>query len=173
MSLPVPSLTPRIHPREIRGDNWLAQAAFWARAVAAVQLLAGGAVLLFADWSFGNIPVELYLAIAWAAPAPIYILLSFFLRKRHGFFCIVVAFVAIAHAFVALVAPVLIHIQNREALQWYYLIAFATVGGEAILAVCCFQTRKWLLEPISTRDHRRGFDILPPGTHSIVSDRKK
>ena len=32
-----------------RGDQWIAQAKFWARAVGVVCLFAGGAILLFSD----------------------------------------------------------------------------------------------------------------------------
>ncbi len=57
--------------------------------------------------------------------------------------------------------------------QWYYLLALAIVAGQAILAYLAYRARRAMLDPNSTGARRRGFDILMPASHSILSDREK
>src|SRR5271156_5345521 len=71
-------------PIEVSGERWIAQTVFWARAVGAVSLLAGGAVLLFADWSVAGLPPEMRIALVFGAPSIIYFALSWFVGKLRG-----------------------------------------------------------------------------------------
>lgn len=172
MTVPQQSLGLRPSPIETSGERWIAQAALWARALAVVAPLAGGAILLTADWSVVNLPVQLFIAVVWAAPAPIYLMLSFFLRKLHGSVCMVLCGIALVHAAVSLAAP-LLDSHDHVLYQWYYLLALALAAGAANLAVSAYWARRWLRNPISAHDRRRGFEILMPHDHSIVSDRAK
>ena len=172
MTVPQQSLGLRPSPIETRGERWIAQTALWARAVAVVAALAGGAILLAADWSVVNLPVQVYIAIVWAAPAPIYLMLSFFLRKMHGSLCMVVCMMALFHALVSLAVP-LLDPHNHDLHQWYYLLALALAAGAANLAVSAYWAGRWLRNPISAHDRRRGFEILVSHDHSIVNDRAK
>src|ERR1700677_2543896 len=121
MTVPDRSLGLRPSPIGTNGERWSGQTALWARAVAVVAALAGGAILLAADWNVANLPVQVFIAIVWAAPAPIYLMLSFFLRKLHGSLCRVVCMVAIVSALVSLAAP-LLDSHDHDLHQWYCLL---------------------------------------------------
>jgi hypothetical protein len=171
ISLPPQPIGLRASPTQLRAENWVVQAKFWARAVGVVSLLAGGAALLFGDWNAFIFPPQIWIGIIWAAPAPIFILLSFFLRKWDGIPCIVVGLLAAVGAPGALLAP-LLDKHNIDAFAWYYLLAAAVAAGDGILAFSSYWAYRWILEPISAYDRRRGFAILPHD-HSIAKDRLK
>jgi hypothetical protein len=156
-----------------RGDQWIAQAAFWARALGVLSIFAGGAILLPADWNVSTFPVQFYVAVIWAAPAPVYLILSFFLTRLRGIFCNIIAGVALVFIIPTLAAPLLDRQADFSVYQWYYLLALALVAGHAILAYLAYRARRALLDPNSRGARRRGFDILMPASHSILSDREK
>src|SRR5580698_6041388 len=95
-------------PIEISGERWIAQTVFWARAVGGVSLLAGGAVLLPADWNVSGLPPEIWLALVWGAPSIVYFGLSWFIGKFRGAVCRVIALFAIAHAIAIIIGAVLV-----------------------------------------------------------------
>ena len=42
----------------VNGEDWIGQTIIFARGLAAVSLLAGGVLLIFADWNVMGMPVQ-------------------------------------------------------------------------------------------------------------------
>jgi len=159
-------------PIEVSGERWIAQTAFWARAVAAVSLLAGGAVLLSADWNAAGLPPEMWLALVWGAPSVLYFGLSYFAGRLDGGVCGVIALFAIAHAIAILAGAV--WVGDSEIRSLYLLLGGALVAGLANLVVSAFWARRAIQQGMFCVDGRRGYQVLPPTQpHSISSDLEK
>jgi hypothetical protein len=179
MTIPEPSVG---WPIEFNGRGWIGQTAFWARAVTAVSLLAGGMMLIPADWNSADIPPEAILACILAGPSLIYFTLSFFVGRRRGFICaaltvlVAIHLVAIAYAIVAYAGSAL-----SDDWQWPCLVILG-IGlscGLANLAVAAHWARRWIRQPLFLSEGRRGFEILNAGPADaaqaplISSDRGK
>jgi hypothetical protein len=159
-------------PIEVSGEQWIAQTAFWARAVGAVSLLAGGAVLLTADWNAVGLPPEMSLALVWGAPSIIYFGLSYFVGRFRGSVCRVIALFAIPHAIAIVVGAVLVGKPDVRPL--YLLLGGALVAGLANLVVSAFWARRAIQQGMFSVDGRRGYEVLPPTQpHLISSDLEK
>jgi glucan phosphoethanolaminetransferase (alkaline phosphatase superfamily) len=156
----------------VNGEDWISQTVVFARGLAAVGLLAGGAVLAFADWSSAGLPSQFYMALVWSAPALVYFPLSFFVRRAHGQVCLVIFFFTAVHAIATFFSPLLIGtgmiaaafppytiLGFAEAMPWYFLLIFALIAGMANLMVAAFWARKWIREP-HLRSRVRGFEVM-------------
>jgi hypothetical protein len=159
-------------PIEISGERWIAQTVFWARAVGGVSLLAGGAVLLPADWNVSGLPPEIWLALVWGAPSIVYFGLSWFIGKFRGAVCRVIALFAIAHAIAIIIGAVLVG--DRDIWPLYLLLGGALVAGLTNLVVSAFWARRAILQGVFSVDGQRGYEVLAPTQpQSISSDLEK
>jgi hypothetical protein len=155
-------------PIEVSGERWIAQTAFWARAVGAVSLLAGGAVLLTVDWSIAGLPPEMWLALVWGAPSVIYFGLSYFAGRFRGGVCRVIALFAIAHAIAIVVGAFLVGEPDVRIL--YLLLGGALVAGLANLVVSAFWARRAIQQGMFSVDGRRGYEVLAPTPPHLISN---
>ena len=156
-------------PIEVGGEGWIAQTVFWSRAVAGVFLLAGGAVLLTADWNSLGIPPEVWLALIWGGPSVIYFAASFAVRKFRGNICRGIGLLAIVHAMAIYGGA--IWLGTDEEMPMFLFLATLLVGGLANLAVSAFWAQRAIRHPVSSDDPRRGFSIAPATQgQSIRSD---
>ncbi len=154
-------------PIEVTGERWIAQTVFWARAVGGVSLLAGGAVLLPADWSVSGLPPEIWLALVLGAPSFVYFGLSWFVGKFRGGVCRVLALFAIAHAIAVIIGAFLV--SDYDVRPWYLILGGALVAGLANLAVSAFWARRAILQGVFSVDGRRGYEVLAPTQPQPIS----
>jgi hypothetical protein len=132
---------------------------FWLRGVAAVFLLAGGAVLIGADWNSAGVPTMVWMAIVWGGPAVIYFAASFMVRKFQGNVCRGIAGFAIVHA-AAIVGMAIWAGEQGGGMMILFLLAVTLVGGLGNLAVSAFWAQRAIRQPVSSDDARRGFAVL-------------
>jgi hypothetical protein len=174
---------------EFSAEGWISQASLWARASGAISLLAGGAILLLADWNVNGMPVQFYIALVWAGPAIIYFTLSFFFERLQGNICAIAGYFAAAHAIATLIAPLVLMAgynpmaaliqpvfigDSSDTLPWYYLLAVALCAGLGNLIVSAFWARRAIRQPATMIDGRRGFEIVDSAkSHLISSDLEK
>jgi len=154
-------------PIEVSGERWIAQTVFWARAVGGVSLLAGGAVLLPADWNVSGLPPEIWLALVWGAPSIVYFGLSWFVGKFRGGVCRAIALFAIAHAIAVIVGAFLVG--DHDIRPLYLLLGGALVAGLAHLVVSAFWARRAILQGVFSVDGRRGYEVLAPTQPQPIS----
>jgi hypothetical protein len=156
----------------IGGEDWIGQTIIYSRALAAVCLLAGGAVLAFADWNVVGMPAQFYMGLVWAVPSIAYFSLSFFVRRRHGRYCVVLFCLAGLHAVAVLFSPLLLGggmiaaavppitvFSFAEAMPFYFLLIFALMAGMGNLMAAAFWARKWISEP-HFLSRVRGFEVM-------------